>query len=1213
MVVLTILICFASACLKAGELSWQLRNYTKSDGLAQNAITAITEDRSGMMWIGTQNGIHRFDGYEFEIFHQNVTKSALGLQSDYIRNLLVSHNGDLWVGTASGLHLYSFEKNQFIPIEPNIHFGAVQDIVLSPSGEIWVAMTNGLFRVEVATKKLIPSGYNNQNVTSIKVSKGGIYVVLEENRIEFMGDSKSVPKLLFNVANNQTIYGFEVIDETNLVVATNYGLVAVKPDRTELLFTDILPSVMAAYLDINSVLWVTTGNALFQIESPLKYGSYPKIVQANFDVNQVLSFFVDSSQQIWLGTQNDGLFLQARNSSWIEAVTDSGSEGNSLSTIGTSVAAIDIDSAGDVWQGSNEGIAKLDWNNNITTYYPLGMMHDGISSQISVIEIDSGDDVWVGYRNGPLAKFNAKTKMFESQTSDLKLFITDIIELNADTLLFTTRSNGVFTFDKTDKKLDQFSTKTVTDPSWITNRFQTSLKVTDELVWLGSFDSGLFLFNISQKTVEKHFGKSETAPFLPGNLVVSLMTTDENNLYVGTTNGLSLLDISANKIDHFTHVPYLTHQTIYGIVQDRDGFIWLTTDSGIIRLEPSGNDLRVFSIEDGLPNNEFNSNSLFQNDQFIYAGGVGGVAKLDTSKIPSIGNAPEVYLSDLYLFGKKVVVGDESKLLSKSLEKSKRVALDYFQNAFSIGFGAINFQTPLKVKYKYQLQPFDQNWTITDHKRRLATYTNLDPGTYIFSVQASIDGVNWSEPKALQFDISPAPWASPFAYFIYLTSALFILSLVLILVRRKRQFEQKTFQQISKKEQELSLALWGSGDEFWNFNVRENTLHRRNSLGSAEYREMQSGDDFEAHIHPDDAGQVRKALTASIFESIDSFEVTYRLKDKAGKWFWVLGKGTVSERDPVTGRPTLISGANKNIDELKRAEEALTLANDELEEKVKERTFELVEANKEITQTLFQLKSMQEKLVESEKMASLGNMVAGVAHEINTPLGVAITSLSYSEKSMGELLERAKNKSLSHTKFSKLGEETMTGLLLAQRNLSRAGELVNSFKQVSVDQSSEQIREFNLKDLVDDTVATLRPKFKNTEFSISADVPDDIKMTSYPGLLSQVLVNFITNSLTHGFKGMKKGSIVLSASYNSQDSIILIYKDSGIGIDEANWEKVFEPFFTTNRNKGNTGLGMHISYNLVTQKLGGDIVLNSRLGDGVEIYINLPIKVKSDK
>lgn len=344
----------------AAEPIWQLRNYTKSQGLAQNTITAITEDHSGMMWIGTQNGIHKFDGYEFEVFHQSADKSKIGLKSDFIRHLIVSHSGDLWVGTASGLHLYSSDTNQFIPIEPEIHFGAVQDIVLSPTGDIWVAFATGLFRVDTASNKLIPFAFINQNVTSIEVSDDGIFVVLEENRIEFMAKSKSMPTLLFSVANNQTIYGFELIDKSSLLVATNYGLVAVSQDKSELLFEDVLPSVMEVYLDSNSVLWATTGNALFQIKSPLQEGSSPQVVQSNFGLNQVTSIFIDSTQQIWLGTQNEGLFLQSLNSSWIETISTNVKTGNSLSTMGTSIAALALDKKGLVWQGSNVGVALLD-------------------------------------------------------------------------------------------------------------------------------------------------------------------------------------------------------------------------------------------------------------------------------------------------------------------------------------------------------------------------------------------------------------------------------------------------------------------------------------------------------------------------------------------------------------------------------------------------------------------------------------------------------------------------------------------------------------------------------------------------------------------------------------------------------------------------------------------------------------------------------------
>jgi len=281
----------------------------------------------------------------------------------------------------------------------------------------------------------------------------------------------------------------------------------------------------------------------------------------------------------------------------------------------------------------------------------------------------------------------------------------------------------------------------------------------------------------------------------------------------------------------------------------------------------------------------------------------------------------------------------------------------------------------------------------------------------------------------------------------------------------------------------------------------------------------------------------------------------------------------------------------------------LRALNEHLEEKVKERTAELQES-------LDRLKLTQNKLVESEKMAALGGLVAGVAHEINTPVGIGVTAASHLEGKTKKFAEVYKSGQLSRSDFENyinVAEESSKMIL---SNMNRAADLIQSFKQVAVDQSSEEKREFKVKEYVEEILTSLRPRFKNTKYEISIECSEEFVMNSFPGAFSQIITNFIMNSLKHGFDGINEGEISISLAKKGT-SVEVKYKDTGKGISEDNLKKIFDPFFTTKRGRGGSGLGMHIVYNLVTQTLGGTIVCSSQLGHGILFELDLPLEVNN--
>lgn len=265
----------------------------------------------------------------------------------------------------------------------------------------------------------------------------------------------------------------------------------------------------------------------------------------------------------------------------------------------------------------------------------------------------------------------------------------------------------------------------------------------------------------------------------------------------------------------------------------------------------------------------------------------------------------------------------------------------------------------------------------------------------------------------------------------------------------------------------------------------------------------------------------------------------------------------------------------------------------------------LLSEKEKAEQALRELQNTQDQLVESEKMASLGSLVAGISHEINTPLGVARTSASHIEDSLNQIRNLFEEGTITKKDMKEFLDITSDGIRLMTINLVRASELMTSFKQVSSDQSHDEIRQFNLYDYLQETLYTLKPNLKRYQIAVLLDCDENLVIKSFPGAFSQILTNLIMNSLTHAYEVEDQGTIRIEIS-TLDDMIHIHYQDDGSGMPEEVQQKIFDPFFTTRRGEGGTGLGMHIVYNLVNHKLRGSIKVSSEVGRGTHFTIHLP-------
>lgn len=401
--------------------------------------------------------------------------------------------------------------------------------------------------------------------------------------------------------------------------------------------------------------------------------------------------------------------------------------------------------------------------------------------------------------------------------------------------------------------------------------------------------------------------------------------------------------------------------------------------------------------------------------------------------------------------------------------------------------------------------------------------------------------------------------------------------------------------------------LWCS-DEYFNILGRNPTDYLTNTNGNYSIKEVWL--DF---LHPEDKQRASNKFynyLASDRKSI--YENEFRLLHANGSWVWIWSRGRffLDANKQPTNRAL---GTHININERKMHEQQIEQLNTNLEYRVEQRTAALIK-------TLENLKHTQDELLQSEKLASLGALVAGIAHELNTPIGNAVmvaSSLLQNQRTF----KIKKDAGLTRNALDEFINEVEESSIIIERNLERAAELIKSFKQLAVDQTSYQRRQFDLKTLVDEIFLTLNPSIRKNKIELITDISEGIIFDSYPGPLGQVLINLINNAIIHAFDQQETAQITLSTKHIKKDWLLLKVSDNGVGIPIRNHNKIFDPFFTTKLGQGGSGLGLHIIYTLVTGLLGGRIELQSKtesvlentLEAGTVFLLHLPLNAPQPK
>ncbi|WP_284137239.1 tetratricopeptide repeat protein [Pseudoalteromonas obscura] len=398
--------------------------------------------------------------------------------------------------------------------------------------------------------------------------------------------------------------------------------------------------------------------------------------------------------------------------------------------------------------------------------------------------------------------------------------------------------------------------------------------------------------------------------------------------------------------------------------------------------------------------------------------------------------------------------------------------------------------------------------------------------------------------------------------------------------------EQAALRQVSKVKDRLKHALWGSGDELWDWDLDTGLIVRDNRMHNLCLPCEQIGSDLnalESSVHPDDYADLHARFHCHLAGDSEFYEVSYRVKTKGGGWMWVLDRGKVTERS-ADGTPLRVSGTIKDISNIKASELALAELNATLEKRVEERTVSLKQSRDELAQILDELTSTQANLVEAQKMASLGRLVAGVSHELNTPLGTTVTASSILLKELYEFKAKLENSKLTLSDTNAFLEVSLSSIELIDSNTERAAQLIKRFKQASAQEYVGNETTIDLKASIEGITAF---HGKGSGVVVEIDCPKNLQIQCDSQALAKILEDLYLNASLHGFEG-NAGHILITVKLKD-GHVNMLFADDGRGIKEQAVAHMFEPFYTTARHQGKVGLGLYMVFNLVTYVLQGCI------------------------
>ncbi len=917
----------------------KFESITIQDGLSQSYVFDIVEDKQGLIWIATQEGLNKYDGKDFTHYKNDILDKT-SVANNFIRKVFVDNSGRLWIGTQNGLSRYNektdnfdnylHNKNTTTSLQDNV----VWDIYQDRDNLLWVTTESGI------------QYYNEKNNNF--------------NRVIIRDDENKIKEIKTFFQDNENNYWLGTY-ENGIYIAGSDLTTAVSLQKENKWDLAIDANNLSDIAIVDNDYWLATDKGVYIVDKnyQLKNHLISDSVNSSLSSNIVKSIIQKNESQVWIGTEN-GLTIYNQHNQ--ETIYYNASDSSNPLTDNT-ISDLFKDSTNKVWIGTYGGI-------NIFSPVTMSFKHYNDSQTTNkiiddIIELPGGK-ILIAKGDGNILDLQTKSKLpihFDES-------IFNITTQSSEIIIILTINNSLFEYSLTEELL-------ISHKEWNTNSlypYESSLTSVKDSLWF--FNNKNILTNYSLNNHEfTHYKENKTrvsslfwdedinsfwATSLDNKIVkFSLENKEFVNIYDIKTSeylisnarniiksgkwfwlgsfdqGILLFDSEKEETHVFNETNGLANNTINGIFIDDDSNAWFSTNKGISSINPFEKTVVNYGKQFGVEDNEFiNGSILYSSEKIAYFGGLNGFHSADLSKVAAIKQKTNpIVFTDLLIANKKVEIKslvqkdiktDKSKFtLKQHINTTKLLTLAHEQSPFSIEFVSPNAKVPNQIKYQYRLKGLEDNWIETDTDNRRATYTNLDAGSYVFEVQV-IDLLNpaYNKTKTLKLTIMPPWWLSTLALTLYALVILLIVGYFLFQLRQQRL----SHLQIQLSEERLKLSLWGSGDEMWDWNIVNGKIFRSNIWGILEFPQdgKRNVGAEQTNIHQHDIPRVRSALNAHFTDEVDHFEATYRVKDKNNRWIWVLDRGKIVERDEKNA-PTRMTGTLKDISQIKRTDERLKL------------------------------------------------------------------------------------------------------------------------------------------------------------------------------------------------------------------------------------------------------------------------------------------------
>jgi signal transduction histidine kinase/CheY-like chemotaxis protein/ligand-binding sensor domain-containing protein len=897
-------------------------HFGTAEGLSELNPNCLLQDSRGFIWIGTADGLNRYDGYKFKIF-RNEAKDNTSIGNNYVQDIIEDKEGNIWVATVGGgLNKFDRNTNRFHRYLHNekdkssISSNFVSKVAFDRSGKIWVAtQKDGLNLFDPKTGKSIHY-INTSDSTSLADNSVMTVYVDHENNVWIGTDNEGL--CLFNRRSN------------------NFTRFKNSPSNPQSISGN---KVTAIFEGSRHNLWVGTQGAGLNLYNATTH-SFKHFVNDPHNKNSLVhnsiqSIAEDDSHNLWIGTENGGLSIYTPE--WDQFLSYYHDDIDNTTLASNSIDIILKDRAGNMWIGVfGGGIDLYKKNTSNFEHYKHNMLPNSLSNDfvLSLYE-DKYYNIWVGTDGGGLNMFNLKSgnfTVYKNNPADKNSIsgnnILDIKPDDQGNIWIGTWGNGVNVMDLATKRFKIFKHDPANQNSLSGDNIYAIAQTPDKKIWLGSFGDGLNLYQPGTNTFV-HFKNVEKDPkSLGSDRINSLLSDSKGNLWIGTDDaGLNLFDPKTNsfiRFPHNDHTNSISSNTILHLFEDRLGNIWICTLSGLNKFDPLSRHFTVFKTKDGLPNdyaqailqddkghlwvstnngismydpktNKFKNYTTedgLQGDEFkqhaalksstgaFYFGGVNGFNSFFPDHIVHSPYNPPLVLTDFEVFNRPVDVAkndNDPSPLKKDISETKSISLSHDQSVIAIEYASLDYLSPRKKNYAYILENFDKVWNYVGNKNT-AVYTNLPPGDYTFKVKSQSSSGEWSKALVLKVTVIPPFWLT--WWFETLAGAFVIASIyglyryrVHRIMKQKVRLEAKVkhrtavIQHQAEELQEQSEDLQALNEELQAQSEELQSLNEELQTQSEEL-EDQKNQEYNARQEADKANQAKSIFLATMSHEI---------------------------------------------------------------------------------------------------------------------------------------------------------------------------------------------------------------------------------------------------------------------------------------------------------------------------------------------------------